>query len=506
MKNFIKFISLLIFPHLGLAQNPDKFEEIYKKVYLEISQENFEKALEISDSLYSISESIPYRIKSLMLTATLWQQKSNYSKAIEYAISAQKLVEDTEDPIQKMKIYGFLATQYRLSSLFYQSNFYLQTAIKESEKIKAIEQKSTFLGIIYQEKAYLEIDKKRYLNAITHINSSQKYFTINKNSNYNFFTASNEQLLGLCYYQLNDLENSFIHYNKSLDLFKDHPNNNVKILSYNGLAKIYIKRNNLSKAKEYIVLLKDVVNRSEYLSLKEELLKTIEEFGQLENKTEEVLEIRKSRDSISNKIQENINTLVDKEQEKLLINNQNLNKKKSYNFYYALTISIFSLIGILCFLLYRKKYKNNLKIIKKELFQLKDKKFQKDKREIVISAVVEKKILAKLELFETNLFFNKKTITLASLATFCDTNVKYMSHVINSHKNKDFNNYINSLRINYIVDKLNQEPVYRKYKISYLADKCGFSSSSKFINAFKKEKQITPGNYINQLNKEKTIL
>lgn len=176
MKNFIKFISLLIFPHLGLAQNPDKFEEIYKKVYLEISQENFEKALDISDSLYSISESIPYRIKSLMLTATLWQQKSNYSKAIEYAISAQKLAEDTEEPIQKMKIYGFLATQYRLSSLFYQSNFYLQTAIKESEKIKAIEQKSTFLGIIYQEKAYLEIDKKRYLNAITHINSSEKIF------------------------------------------------------------------------------------------------------------------------------------------------------------------------------------------------------------------------------------------------------------------------------------------------------------------------------------------
>ena len=338
MKIFIKFISLLLFPHLSLAQNPDKFDEIYKKVYLEISQENFEKALEISDSLYSISESIPYRIKSLMLTATLWQQKSNYSKAIEYAISAQKLAEDTEETIQKMKIYGFLATQYRLSSLFYQSNFYLQTAIKETEKIKAIEQKSTFLGIIYQEKAYLEIDKKRYLNAITHINSSQKYFTINKNSNYNFFTASNEQLLGLCYYQLNDLENSFIHYNKSLDLFKDHPNNHIKILSYNGLIKIYIKRNNLSKAKEYIALLKDVVNHSEYLSLKEELLKTIEEFGQLENKTEEVLEIRKSRDSISSKIQENINTLVNKEQEKLLINNQNLNKKKSYNLYYALTI------------------------------------------------------------------------------------------------------------------------------------------------------------------------
>ena len=91
-----------------------------------------------------------------------------------------------------------------------------------------------------------------------------------------------------------------------------------------------------------------------------------------------------------------------------MINNQNLNKKKSYNLYYALTISILSLIGILCFLLYRNKYKNNLKIIKRELFQLKDKEFQKDKREIVISAVVEKKILTKLELFETNLFFNKR--------------------------------------------------------------------------------------------------
>ncbi|RTZ46822.1 hypothetical protein EJ377_15815 [Chryseobacterium arthrosphaerae] len=44
---------------------------------------------------------------------------------------------------------------------------------------------------------------------------------------------------------------------------------------------------------------------------------------------------------------------------------------------------------------------------------------------------------------------------------------------------------MNRLRINYIVDKLINDEKYRQYKISILADECGFSSHSKFAAVFK---------------------
>ena len=75
-------------------------------------------------------------------------------------------------------------------------------------------------------------------------------------------------------------------------------------------------------------------------------------------------------------------------------------------------------------------------------------------------------------------------------------NQRYLSHVIKTHKNSDFANYVNELRINYIVKKINENPDYLKYKISYLAELCGFSSHTRFTINFKKVTGTTPSVYI----------
>src|SRR5690625_6634591 len=59
----------------------------------------------------------------------------------------------------------------------------------------------------------------------------------------------------------------------------------------------------------------------------------------------------------------------------------------------------------------------------------------------------EQRIFAKLDKFEKETKFTKKSVSLTYLALYCDTNTKYLSQVINTHKNKDFNNYINELRV-----------------------------------------------------------
>lgn len=108
-------------------------------------------------------------------------------------------------------------------------------------------------------------------------------------------------------------------------------------------------------------------------------------------------------------------------------------------------------------------------------------------------------LLEKLEKFEKSEKYLKKELNVIWMANFLQTNTKYVSEIIRIHSGKKFNHYINGLRIQYITQKLQEEPQFREYKISYLAEKSGFSSSQVFTIAFKKENQITPSQFIESL-------
>lgn len=110
------------------------------------------------------------------------------------------------------------------------------------------------------------------------------------------------------------------------------------------------------------------------------------------------------------------------------------------------------------------------------------------------------KLLKRLEQFERSDLYLKNNISLCKLSSYCESNTKYISHVINSCKEQDYNNYINELRIQYIVSKLKTDKNYRKYKIAFLAKEAGFSSPNKFSTIFKNFKGILPSAYIKNLN------
>ena len=111
-------------------------------------------------------------------------------------------------------------------------------------------------------------------------------------------------------------------------------------------------------------------------------------------------------------------------------------------------------------------------------------------------------LLQKLEKFETSEKFLKKEINTSWLASNLNTNPKYLSETINTYKGKNFTNYINGLRIDYIVRKLYNDPKYREYKISYLAEECGYASSQVFVIAFKKINEVTPSYFIKNLKED----
>jgi YesN/AraC family two-component response regulator len=124
------------------------------------------------------------------------------------------------------------------------------------------------------------------------------------------------------------------------------------------------------------------------------------------------------------------------------------------------------------------------------------------KKTLFIPIETENSILDKLKRFETTTRFTHKDMSLAYLASQFDTNTKYLSEVINKHKGRHFNIYINELRVKYIIEKLKKEPLYLNYKVSYLAKESGFASHSNFATVFRSITGTSPTTFINLLKRE----
>lgn len=114
----------------------------------------------------------------------------------------------------------------------------------------------------------------------------------------------------------------------------------------------------------------------------------------------------------------------------------------------------------------------------------------------------EEQILAALEKFESSKRYNHKDMSLSKLSTQLNTNTKYLSEVINRNKGKNFNAYINKLRIDYITEKMKEDPAYLNYKVSYLAEECGYSSHSTFTTVFKSIVGISPIMFVDFIREE----
>ena len=110
-------------------------------------------------------------------------------------------------------------------------------------------------------------------------------------------------------------------------------------------------------------------------------------------------------------------------------------------------------------------------------------------------------LLDKLSVFEKKEGYLRRNIKLNDLAKEMKTNTKYLSYVINNFKNYNYAQYINDLRINYIVDALKNDLMLRKYTVKAISETAGFNNTESFSKAFNKKTGIYPSYFIKQLNK-----
>ncbi len=100
---FIFFINLTSF-----SQTEDSlkaFDSIYYEVAVNISASNPTKALHLADSLYNYSINDKQKMKSLMLSASVYEKQEQRREAIEYALKALEIGKNSNDYSFQARIY-----------------------------------------------------------------------------------------------------------------------------------------------------------------------------------------------------------------------------------------------------------------------------------------------------------------------------------------------------------------------------------------------------------------
>lgn len=100
------------------------------------------------------------------------------------------------------------------------------------------------------------------------------------------------------------------------------------------------------------------------------------------------------------------------------------------------------------------------------------------------------------DLIREQALFKQPRFSLRDLATASGLNEKLLSSLINQQAGKNFNDYINSLRVGAICHHLIQHP--EDGQILNIALDMGFNAKSTFNTAFKKETGLTPSEFVKQ--------
>lgn len=107
----------------------------------------------------------------------------------------------------------------------------------------------------------------------------------------------------------------------------------------------------------------------------------------------------------------------------------------------------------------------------------------------------EKLAEAIVHIMENLMPFCSADFSLNSLAASVNSNIKYVSIVINDVFKKNFSTFVNEYRVNLACERLADNDGFENYSISGIGESVGFKSNATFTTVFKKFVGITPSVY-----------
>ncbi|MEZ7508079.1 AraC family transcriptional regulator [Cloacibacterium sp. Arc16] len=116
-----------------------------------------------------------------------------------------------------------------------------------------------------------------------------------------------------------------------------------------------------------------------------------------------------------------------------------------------------------------------------------------------LNPILVQNILQQLDKFEEELKFTDNQMSLRLLSEEFNTNIPYLSKIINVYKGKNFNYYINDLRLEYIIDLMKNDAKYLNMDVKELALLSGFTNTQNFSDNFQRKFEIKPSYFIKMM-------
>lgn len=479
-----------------------------------------EVAMKYVDSIIELTKDVNhlnYPSRGYLNKGVLLANADHYNEALDYYLKAKYYAEKN-----KNDSHSFAATlnmadlKYSLGKKSEALNIYKSNLriIKE----KDIEQKFFvhYIGTL-QRLTIFYIEKKIPDSASYYIQEGLKMY---ENSNQVFGYQSFILNGGITQYLKGNYDSaieSLQKYNDSNTPMNDGSNHSVGFIY---LAKCYQKKGDYQSMSEYlekIVALTEADNHRYNAGTREAYEMLINEYKRKEDTGKQIKLLQKMivLDSIANA--QNIKLNVDmyqkydsqklKDQRNQLLSELKQEKNNKY-----LIFSLFIIVAVSSsYLVYRNHSKKNYykrrfdelmqsKPMAKETEQVIIK--EKTSKELNIQEEVINEILDKLAVFEKKEKFLDRSLTLVKLAKKLQTNSTYLSKVINHTKGQNFANYINDLRIDYVVNRLKDDQIFRKYTLKSISEEVGFNNAQSFSTAFIKKTGIKPSYFLNSIENQ----
>ncbi len=477
-----------------------------------------------ADTLLQITRNVntkDYPAKAHIIKGILFNYDYRYNEALDEYVQAKKLAgkKNIEQFFYVKKLVGILksATGEDKEALPLFLEYYQYEKGKMGTRDRDVK---NYIGSVFSvANGYNK--NKQYINALPYIDlgiaECKKY---NDFTHYPYLISS----LGIANYYLKNYKESYNnHLEAEQKLIKNGDGWNLGI-TYYFLGKIngnllkdreavhyFIKSDSIFAAvKKFDPFMRDgyefLIDYYKKKGDKENQLKFINKLVTADNF------LNNSKQYLSKEIYKKYDTPALLEEKEQLIHELN---NKNYTLYIALCGGVL-LLAIVSFLMIRNRKKVELyrkqadqlleksRLMEASAIQndLKTEKAKEQKPRNILSDEKLQDIKAKLEEFEQNKDFLRKNITVDSLAKDFNSNRDYLSKSVNELKAKNFSQYLNELRINYIVEELNHNVKIRKHTIAAIADDIGYNNSESFSNAFRKITGTLPSYYIKLLQKQ----
>lgn len=498
---------LIIKAFVRKAKANNSIDEIIAGYYVLAGLYNNTNVLKYSDSIISLTSNKPtnyHPAYDFLTKAYFFQDRYDYINAIDnYLIVNEYAKKTNNSELTLLANYSIGCLKRKIKE--YSGALKL---LKENLKYAVNENNSVhkLLSLIEISNIYTETKNIDSLKIYSEQGKELSLVLKDTISYHHFLT--NEAISS---YNEEDIQGSIIKLEKEKEFFESKKENKHLLYPYFYLANANAIDGNEKKALEYFKKVDSIYQLEKSISpfVKDAYSFLINYYKKSEDLKNQLKYVNRfiAFDSVVNVNNLFLNKRIYKEydipklnaEKKNIIATMQIKEQKSFIILITLCIVLLSISIILSYQYKKRKiYKRKVEAIMATTTTTTTTNNNNNK-DINIPKDIVDEVLKKLEKFERDKKYLSKKVTLNSLAKEINSNTNYLSKIINHYKGLSFSNYLNTLRINFIVSELKVNSLYRKFTIKAIAEEAGFNNSESFSKAFYKITNVKPSFFMKQL-------